>query len=122
MSHSPADAAWLAAFGLRVRLLRVRLGLTQQQLADAAGLSRNFISELERGAHSLDLLRADHLARALGVPLDQLVARDGTPTLVDMPRSTWPSLIEPPVSWLDNDKNHMASDLLEAVAPGDVAR
>ena len=54
------------AQGTRLRELRAQRGLTQAQLARRAGLSRPFLSTLERGhRHRPDLIPA--LARALGV-------------------------------------------------------
>ena len=55
---------------------RKQEGLTQQQLADKAGLSRNFVAMLERGDTDvgkccINTLRA--LAKALKVSLGQLV-------------------------------------------------
>jgi DNA-binding XRE family transcriptional regulator len=37
------------AFGIVLKELRIKKGLTQQQLADFAGMDRAYISELERG-------------------------------------------------------------------------
>jgi len=45
-----------AAFGHRLRLERKRLGLTQQQLADIAGVTRVTQSKFERGRGRPDLL------------------------------------------------------------------
>jgi transcriptional regulator with XRE-family HTH domain len=39
--------------------------MTQPQLAQLAGMSRNFLSQIERGTHSLDVLRLRRLAHAL---------------------------------------------------------
>ena len=46
---------------------------SQEQLAVAAGVTRNFVSAVERGEQCLSLLRALRLAAALGVPLVELV-------------------------------------------------
>ena len=39
----------LTIFGQRVREQRVARGLTQQELADRAGLHRSYIGDVERG-------------------------------------------------------------------------
>jgi transcriptional regulator with XRE-family HTH domain len=53
------------AFGLVVRGLRERARLSQEQLANLAGLHRTYISILERGARSPTLDTIVALARAL---------------------------------------------------------
>lgn len=73
LPHGDGEAAFLQALGRRLRLARHTLSLSQQQLADRAGLSRNFISGLERGTHGADVLRLRRLASALGVDLRDLV-------------------------------------------------
>jgi SOS-response transcriptional repressor LexA len=63
--HPHVDGAGL---GGRVRLLRKRLGITQDELAAAAGLTRPHVSDIERGR--IAALRGptlDALAGALGV-------------------------------------------------------
>jgi transcriptional regulator with XRE-family HTH domain len=63
----------LRLLGLRIRAARRAHELSQQQLADRAAVSRNFVSVLERGLHSVDLLRLRRLAAALGMTLDTLL-------------------------------------------------
>ena len=61
-------------------LLRVRrqAGLSQEQLAFRAGVTRNYVGGLERGEKSPTLRTLDKLAEALGVsPLDLLRAPNG---------------------------------------------
>lgn len=80
---SAADsAAYLAAFGDRVRQLRILRELSQDDLAEAAGLSRSVLGHIERGTVGVGLLRLVALARALTVPVAELLP-DTTPEHVD---------------------------------------
>jgi transcriptional regulator with XRE-family HTH domain len=62
-----------AAFGRRARELRRQRGWSQDVLADKAGFSGKFLGEVERGEKSISLDNLAHLARALGVPVTELV-------------------------------------------------
>lgn len=63
----------VSAFGAVVRRERLRQGLSQEKLAERAGLHTNFVSLLERGksASALDTIVA--VATALGRRPSQLV-------------------------------------------------
>jgi transcriptional regulator with XRE-family HTH domain len=54
-------------FGKTLRELRQRRKLTQEGLADAAGLHRNYVSDCERGTRNISLQNILALARALDV-------------------------------------------------------
>lgn len=58
--------------GNTVRDFRTKAGLTQQQLAERAGLSVSFVSFLESGRKKGSLETYQRLARALGIPLASL--------------------------------------------------
>jgi len=51
---------------------RARAGLSQTGLADAAGLSRQTISDIERGATNPSLDVIDRIVDALGITIDRL--------------------------------------------------
>jgi transcriptional regulator with XRE-family HTH domain len=51
--------------GRKIRDLRLRRGLTVQQLAEATGLSKGFISQVENSRTSPSLATLQDLARAL---------------------------------------------------------
>ena len=55
-----------------IRIWREHRGMTQQELASRAGISKAFLSQIESGKRkgTVDTLSA--LARSLGVPLDVL--------------------------------------------------
>ena len=54
-------------FGGKVRALRKARGMSQETLADEAGLHRTHISLIERGRRSIRLETVERLALALGV-------------------------------------------------------
>ncbi len=64
--------AFRKAFGQRVRVLRVTRGLSQEQLAELAGLHRTYISSLERGQRNVGIDNVRALAVALGVEPSKL--------------------------------------------------
>jgi transcriptional regulator with XRE-family HTH domain len=63
----------LELLGRRVREARVRRGLTQLDLAQAADLSVAYVSLIERGGRNPPLTTVASLARALGVGVTELV-------------------------------------------------
>jgi transcriptional regulator with XRE-family HTH domain len=63
----------LKAFGLAVRQHRVRLNLSQDALADLAGLHRTYIGGIERGERNIGLLNVLALAKTLGVTASELL-------------------------------------------------
>lgn len=63
------------AFGKVLRDCRDGKGLSQEQLAAAAELDRSFISLLERGIQSPNLVVLFKIAEILKVPASELIAR-----------------------------------------------
>ena len=64
----------LASLGGRVRAVRVRAGMTQQELGDACGLDRTYISAVERGKQNLSVGALLKISQALETPMSELVA------------------------------------------------
>ena len=62
--------------GSKVQRLRHDQGLSQEELADRAGLHRTYVSGVERGVRNPTLTVVERLARALGVSVAVLVAFD----------------------------------------------
>jgi two-component system, response regulator len=60
-------------FGASVKAQRARLQLTQEELAERAGLHRTYITDIERGMRNLSLQSIERLARALEVPIAALM-------------------------------------------------
>lgn len=71
----------LAAVGPRLRALRRQRGITLADLAETTGISESTLSRLESGGRRPTLELLLPLARAYGVPLDELVGapRTGDP-------------------------------------------
>ncbi len=59
-------------FGRNVRKRREEIDLTQEKLAEQAGLDRTYISDIERGARNLSLSSILRIARALGATVSEL--------------------------------------------------
>ncbi|MCE7079808.1 helix-turn-helix domain-containing protein [Streptomyces sp. ST2-7A] len=77
-------------FGDRLREARKRAGLTQRELAGAAGLSFSLISKLEQGARQDTRLEtARRLAAALGVPTTALLVAEYQPPQDSDPAVPW---------------------------------
>lgn len=64
-----------ARFGQRLREVRRKAGLSQERLADLAGLHRTYVSGVERGLRNISLENIDRLAGALGVELADLMPK-----------------------------------------------
>ena len=62
-----------AKLGHAVRRLRLKLGWTQDVLADRSGLHRAHIGEIERGETNVTLLTIKTLADALNVRITDLL-------------------------------------------------
>lgn len=62
--------------GSKVQRLRRDLGVSQEELADRAGLHRTYVSGVERGVRNPTLTVIEKLAQALGVTIAALLAFD----------------------------------------------
>ena len=56
--------------GQRVKALRLAAGLSQQELADRAGLNRTHIGRIEDGAFGSQVETIQQIAEALGMSVD----------------------------------------------------
>jgi len=65
---------YLKALGREIRRHRRAKKLSQEQLAERAGLHRNYIGYLERGENNARILTLFQIADALGIGLAELVA------------------------------------------------
>jgi transcriptional regulator with XRE-family HTH domain len=63
-----------AKLGKAMRRLRRERKLSQEDLADLAGLDRTFVSMLERGKRRATLESAESIASGFGLSLSELIA------------------------------------------------
>lgn len=61
------ERAYLRLVGRRVRVCRLSVGLSQEELAARAGVHRVTVNNIERGGHGAGVLTYLRLSRPLGV-------------------------------------------------------
>ncbi len=70
--------------GERIKRLRKRAGLTQEQLAERVGLDARHLSRLEVGRHCPSLDTLERIARVLDVPLLEFFRFPGLETTASL--------------------------------------
>ena len=79
-------------FGVRLRACRREKGMTQQELADAIGVSNKTISRWESDGGYPDVPLLVPLARALGTTVDGLLDEEG-PAVRPLTRADWQGML-----------------------------
>lgn len=64
----------LNKFGEKVRGERLKKGLSQEDLAEKAGVHRTYIGMIERGEKNITLMNIKKVANALELKIDQLLS------------------------------------------------
>lgn len=64
-------------FGEAVRKHRLRVGMSQEELAFSAGINTTYLSDVERGKRNISLLNIRRLASALGIKSAELFEEAG---------------------------------------------
>ncbi len=62
-------------FATNMRRIRREKGLTQERVAEAAGLHPNYISSVERAERNISICNIERIAIALDVTMAELVSR-----------------------------------------------
>jgi transcriptional regulator with XRE-family HTH domain len=62
----------LIKFGKKIRQERLKRALSQEDLAELAGLHRTYIGMIERAEKNLTLKNVEKIAKALKIPLRDL--------------------------------------------------
>lgn len=71
ITHS-AERLQLKYLGKRVRDMRSKRSMSQEELAELAGVHRTYIGMIERGEKNVTVLSASKIAFALGVTISEL--------------------------------------------------
>lgn len=59
------------AVGKRIRELRNKLGVSQEEFADMVGLDRTYITSVECGKRNISIVNVEKIAKALKVSLSE---------------------------------------------------
>ena len=62
----------LVRFGNKVREERLKSGISQEALAEIAGVHRTYIGMIERAEKNITLKNIEKIAKALKIPIDKL--------------------------------------------------
>src|SRR5665213_3740563 len=77
------DESYLRRLGERVRTLRNQRGMTRKALAQHAKVSERYLAQMEVGKGNCSIVLLRRIARAIGLPVTQLV-HEGTEPPLDM--------------------------------------
>ena len=69
----PAQVIVRKALGLRIREIRVSVGMSQEELAHLSGLDRSYVGSVERGERNVRIVNIAAIARGLNAPISDLV-------------------------------------------------
>ncbi|GMA16127.1 XRE family transcriptional regulator [Deinococcus metallilatus] len=79
MQQGHAELQARVVLAQNMRLLRAERSLSQEALADLAGLHRTYIGAIERGERNLSIDNVERIAIALGVHITRLFQETQTP-------------------------------------------
>lgn len=66
----------LKAFGKNIKNLRIKGGLTQEKLAERAGINGKYLGEIERGEKNPSAVVVYRISQALGVSVSEIFSDD----------------------------------------------
>lgn len=76
-TRKKSDNAILKAFGARLRAAREDHGMTQEQVAGLAEMSRSYLAGVETGHHNIGVTKIIRIADALNISAAALFADTG---------------------------------------------
>ena len=97
------DEEFLRSFGERIRGERARRGMSRRLLAQHAGISERYLTQLESGKGNVSIVILRHLASALGLPLGRLIEEAPSPEMEFLARLSAAQLREIYASLTESD-------------------
>src|SRR5262245_35094475 len=79
LTSEAQETLYLGRLGERVRAWRNGQRMTRKALAEASGVSERYLAQLEAGRGNISVLLLRRVARAMGVPVEQLAREDAEP-------------------------------------------
>jgi len=73
MARASHETRLVTVFAGNVRRLRKERGLSQEELAEAAGVHRTYVGMIERGEKNVTIYNIERIAIALDVPAGSLL-------------------------------------------------
>ena len=109
--------------GEKIKELRIRNGLTQEELADRAELSKGFISQLERDLTSPSISTLEDILQCLGVEIKDFFDEE-TETQVVFTEEDYcikeDQELNNTIKWIiPNAQKNMMEPILQIIEPGD---
>ena len=71
--YSSPEKEILIALGLKIRSVRLSLNLSQEELAEACGIHRTYVSSLERGERNISMLNLIKICKAINFPPEKIL-------------------------------------------------
>lgn len=76
MPHGSKNMNIKEKVGKRIKYLRNQIGVSQEELADKAGIDRTYITSVECGKRNVSIVNIEKIANALDVTLSKLFEFD----------------------------------------------
>jgi transcriptional regulator with XRE-family HTH domain len=73
MSIPPHKSKLVGIFAANVRRLRIEIGLSQEELAERAGVHRTYVGMLERGEKNVTIYNIERIADAFAIQASTLL-------------------------------------------------
>lgn len=67
----------LKDFGQKIKEKRLKIKISQEELAFRVGLHRTYVSDVERGNRNISLINIGKIAKGLGVSVKELFDENG---------------------------------------------
>lgn len=109
--------------GEKIRDLRLKMGLTQEELAERSNLSKGFISQVEHGNTSPSVDTLEHIIHALGSSFSEFFQEKKNENIVFSSQDAFTGVYEQlssKIHWLvpNSQKNSMEPVIIELKAHG----